>query len=162
MRKEDIRQIEKVVVNAGIGKLSALPSFEEKVLPDLIKELAIITGQKPASRGARQSISGFKLRTGTVVGLVTTLRGARMGQFLDRLRMLVLPRMRDFRGLSLKNIDSGGNLNIGIRETVVFPEINPEFSKANFGLQITVVPREKNREKALAFYRKLEFPLVKS
>ena len=158
-----MRKIQKIVVNAGIGRLSALPNFEEKVLPDIMKEFASITGQKPSARSAKQSISGFKLRAGTVVGLKVTLRGARMVQFLERLRPIVLPRIRDFRGLSLKNIDEGGNLNIGIRENVAFPEINPEFSKANFGLEITIVPEKmKNREEAIAFYRTLELPLVKS
>ena len=163
MRKEDIRKIEKIVVNTGIGRLSASPNFNDKVLPDLVKEMSLITGQKPATRPAKQSISGFKLRSGTTVGLKVTLRGARMAKFLDRLRMLVLPRIRDFRGLSLKNIDTSGNLNIGIRENVVFPEINQEFSKANFGIQITVVPRSvKGRDEAIKLYRDLELPLTQS
>ena len=155
-------KIEKVVINCGIGRLATnTNNFEEKVLPDLIKELSLIAAQKPAARSAKKSIAGFKLRMGNVVGLKATLRGKRMEQFLGRLIKVVLPRVRDFRGIDLKNVDGSGNLNIGIKEHLVFPEINPEESRVNFGLQITIVPNVKSREEAIELYRKLGVPLKK-
>ena len=154
--------LEKIVINSGIGRLSATPNFEEKVLPEIIKELSMITGQKPAPRAAKKSISGFKLREGSVVGLKTTLRGKRMVDFLNKLNSTVLPRLRDFRGLNLKNVDENGNLSIGLKEQVVFPEIIPEDSKVNFGMQITVVPKNKNRAEAIQLYRGLGVPLKKN
>ncbi len=156
-------KLEKIVVNSGIGRLStASPNFPEKVLPEIVKDFAALTGQKPATRAARQSIAGFKIREGQIVGLQVTLRGKRMTDFLEKIVKVVLPRVRDFRGIDLKNIDSRGNLNLGIKENVVFPEINPEVSKAGFGLQITVVPKAvKSREEAVRLYRELGVPLKK-
>lgn len=155
-------RLDKIVVNTGIGRLSTAPNFEEKVLPEIVKELATITGQKPASRVAKQSISGFRLRQGTTVGLQITLRGTRMMDFLNKLNSVVLPRLRDFRGLNLKSVDAGGSLSIGLREQVVFPEIAPEHTKVNFGIQVTVVPKEKDRAAAIALYRELGVPLKKT
>ena len=156
------QQLEKVVVNSGVGRLSSQAGFEDKVLPELMKELAMITGQKPSTRAARISISGFKLRSGTVVGLTTTLRGKRMKGFLIKLIGVVMPRIRDFRGIPLKSIDQAGNLNIGIKDHLVFPEIVGELVKTNFGMQITVVPKAvKSRDEAVALYRKLGVPLQK-
>ena len=155
-------QIEKVVVNTGLGRFSSNPNFE-KTLPEIINEMATLTGQKPSPRPSTQSISGFKVRAGAIIGLKTTLRKKRMADFLTRVIKIVLPRIRDFRGLNLKNVDQKGNLNIGIKEHSVFPEINLEQSKANFGLQITVVPKNiKNREGAIKLYRDLGIPLQKS
>ncbi len=154
-------KLDKVVINSGIGRLSTTPNFEEKVLPEIMKELATITGQKPAPRSAKQSIAGFKIRQGNIVGLKVTLRGKRMMEFLNRLNSIVLPRLRDFRGLDLKTVDAGGNLSIGLREQFVFPEILPENSKVNFGIQITIVPKNKSREEAIGLYRELGIPLKK-
>lgn len=154
-------KLEKIVINSGIGHLSTTPNFEEKVLPEIVKDLAAITGQRPAPRSAKQSISGFRLRQGTTVGLKVTLRGKRMMDFLNKLDSVVLPRLRDFRGINLKNIDTGGNLSIGLREHVVFPEIAPEHTKVNFGIQVTVVPKEKSRTEAIGLYRELGIPLQK-
>src|SRR3989344_946457 len=109
-------KLDKIVINSGVGRLSSLPNFEEKILPEIMKELAAITGQKPAPRGAKQSIAGFKIREGNIVGLKITLRGKRMMEFLNRLNSIVLPRLRDFRGLDLKTVDAGGSLSIGLRE----------------------------------------------
>ncbi len=154
--------LEKIVVNTGIGRLATnSPNFEEKVLPNVIEEFKAITGQHPAVRRARISIAGFKMRAGTVVGLSTTLRGARMRDFLNRLNAIVLPRVRDFRGIRLKNIDGNGNISIGLREHTAFPEISPETSKADFGLQVTIVPKIKNRERVEELYRSLGMPLQK-
>ncbi len=155
----DIKKIEKIVVNAGIGRLSGQAQFEEKLLPAVIADLAIITGQKPSSRPAKKSIAGFKIREGQIVGLAVTLRRRKMADFLTRLANLTLPRVKDFRGLDLKNVDGQGNLNVGFREQTVFPEIDPEKTKVSFGLQVTLVPRLKDREKAIALYRSLGVPL---
>jgi len=156
-------QLEKIVVNSGIGRLSQLPNFEEKVLPELMKEFALITGQRPATRIARQSIAGFKIRAGQIVGLKADLRSKRMVDFFQKLVKVVLPRMRDFRGINLKSIDNRGNLNIGFREQMVFPEISPEQSHHNYGLEVTIVPKQiKNRDKAIDFYREMNLPLQKN
>ncbi len=159
---EDIKkQIEKVVINAGIGRASQQAQFEDKILPEIEKDFAAITGQKPSERKAKKSIAGFKTRTGQIVGLTATLRGARMVDFFERLVNLALPRVKDFRGLTLSNVDANGNLNIGLREQTVFPEIDLEKTKVTFGIQVTVVPKEKNRDSAIDFYRRSGVPLKK-
>ncbi|PIR87069.1 MAG: 50S ribosomal protein L5 [Candidatus Harrisonbacteria bacterium CG10_big_fil_rev_8_21_14_0_10_49_15] len=155
--------IEKVVVNTSFGKqATAMSDFESKVLPEIRTELAAIIGQMPQVRPARKSIAGFKLREGMAVGMRATLRGAKARQFVSRVVNIVLPRIRDFRGIKLSGIDRDGNLTFGIKEHIVFPEIVLEESKANFGLQITVVPREPmENEEAIAFYRELGIPFEK-
>jgi large subunit ribosomal protein L5 len=152
----------KLVVNSGVGKLRNQAQFDDKILPEIEKELAMITGQKPAERKAKKSISTFKIREGEVVGLQVTLRKARMNDFLSKVVNVVLPRVKDFRGLELSNVDHDGNLNFGFREQMVFPEINPEKSHVAFGIQVTVVPKEKDREAAIALYRSLGVPLKNS
>lgn len=155
-------QLEKIVVNTGIGRLAAnTVNFEEKTLPAVLHEFKSITGQHPALRRARASIAGFKIREGSIVGLSAIMRGRRMSDFLTRLNAIVFPRVRDFRGIQLKNIDGNGNLTIGIREHTAFPEIIPEMSKVDFGLQVTIVPKVKNRGQAIALYRSLGVPLQK-
>lgn len=160
-KKFKLENLEKIVVNVGLGKMRNLTQFEEKLLPEVIKEISVITGQKPAVRRAKKSIAGFKTRTGDIIGLQTTLRGKRMKDFLARLINIVFPRVKDFRGIDLKNIDGGGNLNVGFKEQSAFPEINIEASKVNFGLQVTVVPKLRKREKAIELYRSLGLPLKK-
>lgn len=159
--KLDKPQIKKVVINCGVGRLSQLPQFEDKILPELVKEIAAITGQKPKTVGAKKSIAGFKIRTNQIVGLMVTLRGKRMADFLSRLISIALPRLKDFRGVSPKNIDSHGNLNLGLREQFIFPEISPELSKVNFGLEITMVLDLKKEKNALDFYKALGIPFKK-
>ncbi|PIR07586.1 50S ribosomal protein L5 [Candidatus Jorgensenbacteria bacterium CG_4_10_14_0_8_um_filter_39_13] len=154
-------KIEKVVVSIGVGKLRLQNQFEEKILPEITKETALLTGQKPTLRRAKKSIAGFKSRTGDIIGLQVTLRRRRLWDFLAKIIHIVLPRVKDFRGLDLKNIDSGGNLNIGFREQFVFPEINPEQSKVDFGLQITIIPALRKREEAIDLYRRIGIPLKK-
>lgn len=155
--------LEKVVLNSGFGRESSKPQFSEKILPAILEEFAHISGQKPATRPARKSIAGFKIREGAAVGAKATLRGRRMQQFLAKLIAIVLPRIRDFRGIDPKNIDKDGNLNIGIRDHHVFPEINPETSKAAFGIEITFVGRDfKDRADALERYRAAGVPFKKS
>lgn len=151
----------KLVVNSGVGKLRNQAQFDDKILPEIEKELATITGQKPAERKAKKSISTFKIREGEVVGLQVTLRKQRMNDFLSKVVNVVLPRVKDFRGLELSNVDHDGNLNFGFRDQTVFPEINPEKSHVAFGIQVTVVPKEKDRDAAIALYRSLGVPLKK-
>ncbi len=157
-----ISGLDKIVVNVGTGRFSGLPNFEEKTLPELIKELSLVTGQKPAARPAAKSIAGFKLRMGTVVGLKTTLRKKRMNEFMKKLLKVALPRVRDFRGIKKESVDANGNLTIGLKEHLVFPEISPELSKVNFGMEITFVPKMQNKEKAVELYKELGIPFKKS
>ncbi len=162
MEKNVYKNFEKVVVNAGLGKISQLPNFSDKVLPVIEKDLAGITGQKPSQRGAAKSISGFKLREGQIVGLKITLRHKRMQQFLEKVMRVVLPRVRDFRGLPNRNVDSHGNLNFGLKDSSVFPEMAQDATKVSFGLEITVVPKlNKNREKMVELYKEIGVPFSK-
>ena len=160
-KKFNEKKLDKIVINVGIGRLSQQPNFEEKILTEVANELALITGQKPAVTRAKKSIAGFRTRAGQIVGLKVTLRKKRMFDFLERLSKIVLPRLRDFRGIKLSNIDAGGNLTIGMKEQVVFPEINPEISKINFGMEITIVSNVRDHDKAVELYRALNVPLKK-
>ncbi|MBI2035074.1 MAG: 50S ribosomal protein L5 [Candidatus Liptonbacteria bacterium] len=145
-----------------MGRLSSEPQFSEKILPAIIKDVGLITGQKPKHTTAKKSIAGFKTRTGQVIGVKATLRGSRARDFLDRLMHTALPRVKDFRGIDLKNVDELGNLNLGVREHLAFPQVNPEESPYNFGFQISVVLRAvKNRSEAIDLYRRLGVPLKK-
>lgn len=155
-------RLNKIVVNTGVGRLSQQPNFEEKILPEIIKELSLITGQKPSASVAKKSIAGFKTRIGQIIGLKTTLRRRKMYDFLERLVKITLPRVKDFRGINLKNVDNGGNLTIGLKDQSAFSEINQELSKVDFGLEITIVSNAKKREEAIELYRQLGFPLKKS
>lgn len=158
MNQEIRKKFEKIVVNVGLGRLRNLTNFEDKILPEVMKELALITGQKPQIRPAKKSIAGFKIRTGDVVGLKVTLRNQRMVDFFVRLINIVLPRVKDFQGLDIKNIDKNGNLNIGLKEQLVFPEISADQSKVNFGLQVTVVIKPEFKKQILEIYKNLGVP----
>ncbi len=151
----------KIVLSVGVGKLREKASFKETVLPEVSNELAAITGQKPSERAAKQSIAGFKVREGDIVGLTVTLRGKKMKDFLDRFIHMTLPRVRDFRGITLKQFDPKGNLTIGLKEHNVFPEINQEQCKVNFGLEITLVTNTSTKEAGIEFLRGLGLPLQK-
>ena len=155
------KDLEKIVVAVGVGKLRQNAQFENSILPEIIKDLTAITGQKPQPRPAKQSIAGFKLREGNMVGLRVTLRDKRMYDFLGRMVNVALPRVRDFRGINPKQIDNAGNLTIGVREHTVFPEISPEDSKYDFGFQVTFVSGVKDKEKAKAVFEKLGIPFEK-
>ncbi|MEK7162835.1 MAG: 50S ribosomal protein L5 [Patescibacteria group bacterium] len=157
----EIPKIEKIVVNVGVGRLSQQSNFEDKILPELIKDFSLITGQKPAVCKAKKSIAGFKIRIGQIIGLKTTLRRKRMINFFEKLIKIVFPRVRDFQGISLKNIDNQGNLSTGLKDNSVFPEINPEISKVDFGMEISIVVKAKNKEEAIELYRILGIPLKK-
>ena len=155
-------RLTKIVVSSGVGKLRSNVKFDESILPKIVADFSTIVGQKPAARGAKKSIATFKTRTGDVVGLVATLRGKRMNDFLSRLVNVALPRVRDFRGIDPKNFDSRGNLSIGIKEHTIFPEINPEKTPTTFGLQVTFTTDTKNKEEGIALCRKLGIPLKKA
>lgn len=151
----------KIVVNAGVGRLSQQPNFEQKILPQLLGDIAAITGQKPEARKAKKSIAGFKVREGQTVGIKVTLRRRKMVDFFERLITIVLPRVRDFRGLDINFIDDAGTLNIGFSDQMVFPEINPEDSAFAFSLGLNIVPKKKNRDEAVKEYRRLGVPFKK-
>lgn len=147
-------RIEKVIVSTGVGK-----KRDPKQLALIEDRLMKITGQKPSARPSRISIASFKVREGDTVGLQTTLRGARMYDFVDKLIHIALPRTRDFRGLAPSAIDEMGNLTIGIREHTIFPETSDEDLKDVFGLAITIVTTAKNKKEAEAFFRHIGVPL---
>ncbi|MEK7181142.1 MAG: 50S ribosomal protein L5 [Patescibacteria group bacterium] len=153
--------LEKVVINVGVGRLSSQPNFEEKILPQIAKDLSFMTGQKPETCVARKSIAGFKVREGQIVGVRITLRRQKMVDFFERLIRIVLPRVRDFSGLAIKSVDDHGVLNIGLKEQFVFPEINQEQSQLAFPFGINIVPKSKNRDLAIGTYRELGVPLKK-
>ena len=153
--------LEKIVINVGLGRASQQPNFEEKMLVQVMGDIAAISGQKPQVRQAHKSIAGFKIREGQTVGARSTLRGRRMVDFFERLITIVMPRVRDFTGITLTSVDEGGNLNIGFKEQYVFSEIIPEHSPVTFSLQVTIVPNVKNREAAMAAYRAFGVPLKK-
>lgn len=153
--------LEKIVIDAGVGRASAQPNFLEKIMPQIMKDLASITGQKPQPRSAKKSIAGFKTREGQIVGLRATLRRRRMVDFFVRLIKIVLPRVKDFGGLKLSQVDGAGVLNVGIREQYFFPEVAVEQSPVAFSLGISVVPRVRRRDDAIKKYRELGVPLKK-
>lgn len=153
--KFSVPKISKIVINVGVGRMSKLDTFNNKLLPELIKEIGYITGQKPAIASAKKSIAGFKVRQGNIVGLKATIRGKRMYDFVEKLVKAVFPRMRDFRGISLKNVDNSGNLNLGFKEHVIFPEIDQDLSNVDFGLQVTIVTNARSRGEAIKMYKKI-------
>lgn len=150
-----IPRIEKAIVNTGFNPANK----DEKVQEDIIRDLSLITGQKPAPRQARKAISAFKTRKGMTVGLAVTLRGEKMYHFLDRLISIALPRGRDFRGLPEKNIDQAGNLNIGIKEQIIFPEISAENARNIFSFEINIKTTANTHEEGLVLFKLLGFPI---
>jgi len=158
-----VPRIIKTVVNVGFGKiLGGLdPSKNKPTIQSISNDLMLICGQKPILTKAKKAISGFKARKGSIVGAKVTFRGNRAYDFLERLINTALPRSRDFRGIPLKAIDKGGNLTIGVKEHLIFPEIQPEKSKVPFGLEITIVTNARTREEALNFFRLIGLPLKK-
>ncbi|MBI4993418.1 50S ribosomal protein L5 [Candidatus Wolfebacteria bacterium] len=153
--------LKKAVINVGLGRMSQQPNFVDKILPEIIKDLSAITGQKPKTTAAKKSIAGFKLREGQIVGLKVTLRRKKLNDFLERLINIVLPRVKDFKGIDLKNIDKNGNLSVGLKEHVVFPEINSDLLRFDFGLEISIVSNAKNKEEAIELYKLLGIPFKK-
>jgi large subunit ribosomal protein L5 len=149
-----VPRLEKVVVNMGVGKATQNAKLIEKAA----EELGAITGQKAAVRRARKSIANFKLRQGQAVGCTVTLRGARMWEFFDRLVTVSLPRVRDFKGVSPKAFDGRGNYSLGIREQIIFPEINYDSVENITGLNVTVVTSARNDAEGKALLQHLGMP----
>ena len=149
-------KIEKVVISVGTGRV------QDKAKIALIQDrLALITGQKPSPRPAKQSIASFKLREGDIIGYQVTLRGKRMIHFLDKLIHLALPQTRDFRGLKVTAIDEMGNYTLGVKEHTIFPECTDEELKDVFSLAITLVTTTSDKKEAEAFLRHIGMPLKK-
>ncbi len=146
----------KIVVNTGIGRVR-----DEKEIQTVEKYFSMIVGQKAHARPAKKSKSSFKSRQGMIIGFSATLRGRRMYDFLSRLINIALPRSRDFRGIPSSSVDESGNLSIGIKEHIAFPEIIGEDVKHIFGLEATLVVKARNREEALDLYREFGVPLKK-
>jgi large subunit ribosomal protein L5 len=153
-----IPKLEKVVINMSVGDAIS----NSKALDVALQELTTISGQKPVITKAKKSIAAFKLREGMNIGGKVTLRGERMYVFLDKLFNIVLPRIRDFRGLSRKSFDGRGNYNMGLREQLVFPEINFDKVDKARGMDIVIVTTAKNDEEATAFLESMGLPLQKA
>ena len=151
-----VPRITKIVVHTGVGRIR-----DDKEIETIRRQLSLIAGQKPSPRKAKKSIASFKSREGMVIGLAATLRRKRMYDFLTRLISVALPRARDFWGISEKSVDEGGNLTIGIKEHIIFPEAAGEDVRTIFGLEVTVVPQAASRELALEMYRLLGIPFKK-
>lgn len=147
-------KIDKVVVNIGVGRIR-----DEKQLETIRKVLSLITGQKPAARAAKKAIAAFKTRKGLIVGYQVTLRGQRMWDFLTRIISIALPRQRDFRGIDPKAFDEKGNLTIGFKEHIVFPEMIGEDVPFIFGFEVTVVTTARKREEGVRLLKLIGFPL---
>ncbi|MGB0174682.1 MAG: 50S ribosomal protein L5 [Acholeplasmataceae bacterium] len=152
-----VPKLEKIVVNMGIGDAV----FNSKVLDDAVEELTFLTGQKPVITKAKKSISNFKLREGMPIGAKVTLRGDKMYYFLEKLVSIALPRVRDFRGISANSFDGRGNYTVGIREQIIFPEINLDKVKKIRGMDIVIVTTAKSDQEGLALLSSLGMPFKK-
>lgn len=152
-----VPKVEKVVINMGIGEATE----DKKVVEKAKEDMVAITGQVPKVARARLSIAGFKLREGDPIGLVVNLRGKRMYNFLEKLFTIILPRLRDFKGISKKSFDGRGNYNLGLREQIVFPEIDYAKIDKVRGLQITIVTDAKDNKQAERLLEELGMPFEK-
>lgn len=153
-----VPKLNKVVLNVGFGK-----RFKEKDFVDGVENaLKKITGQKPKMNPAKKSVSAFKIREGNIIGASVILRGKRMYDFVEKLVNITFPRVRDFRGIDPKNIDKTGNLTIGFKEHVAFPEIGVEDLDKIFGLELSIDTSAKNKEEAFALFKELGFPFKKT
>lgn len=150
-----IPRLAKIVVNVGIGKMTK----DGRTVDHIVEALKTITGQKPMVRKAKKSIAGFKLREGTDVGYMITLRGRRMYDFMDRLISIALPRSRDFQGLSNSSFDGRGTYSMGIKEHTIFPEVSYESLRDIFGFQISLVTTAKTKEEAYALLKSFGMPI---
>lgn len=152
-----VPRVVKVVLNSGVGRATS----DSKLLDAAKENLAKISGQRPVETKARKSIAGFKVREGQTVGLSVTLRGVRAHEFLDRLISVVLPRIRDFRGLDPRAFDGRGNFNLGVKDIGIFPE-TAGAEGGTLGLQVSVATSAKNNEEALELLTKMGFPFQRS
>ncbi|MGO1078218.1 50S ribosomal protein L5 [Inquilinus sp. CA228] len=151
-----VPRIEKIIINMGVGDAVA----DSKKIQAAVAELTLISGQKPVVTKARKSIAVYKLREGMSIGTKVTLRSDRMYEFLDRLVNIALPRVRDFRGLSAKSFDGRGNYALGIKEQIVFPEIDYDKIETVRGMDIVIVTSAKTDEEARALLKAFDFPFV--
>ena len=153
-----VPRLEKIVVNMGVGEGTQNPKLVERAT----EELGLITGQKPAVRRARKSIANFKLRAGQAIGCAVTLRGYRMWEFFDRLVNVSLPRVRDFKGVPTKAFDGRGNYSLGIREQIIFPEIDYDKIDRIRGLDVAITTTAKTDEEGRALLKLLGMPFRES
>jgi large subunit ribosomal protein L5 len=151
----EVPKIEKVVVNTGIGKFLK----DSNQVKEIVDSVSQITGQKPVMTKAKKSISGFKTREGLEIGIAVNLRGKRMWDFIEVLIGASISRIRDFQGIKETSIDQAGNLNIGIKEHLIFPQILPERVKNVFSLQVSIVTNAKDRKKGMVLFKALGFPI---
>ncbi|MEE2731017.1 MAG: 50S ribosomal protein L5 [Pseudomonadota bacterium] len=153
----EVPKITKITLNMGVGEASQ----DRKAIDGAVADLALIAGQKPLVTKARKSVAGFKIREGWPIGAKVTLRGERMYEFLDRLVSLAIPRIRDFRGLNPKSFDGQGNYSMGIKEQIVFPEIDYDKIDKIRGMDITITTTAKNDAEGRALLEAFQFPLKK-
>ena len=153
--KHDVPKIDKIVLNMGLGE----DASDGKKLKACAEDMALIAGQKPIITKFKKSISNFKTRKGSNSGVKVTLRGQKMYEFIDRLINIALPRIKDFRGLSSKGIDNSYNFSFGIKEHIVFPEVNFDKVDKIRGLDVTIVTSSKNKEGTLELLKEFNFPL---
>jgi large subunit ribosomal protein L5 len=151
----EVPRLQKIVINMGVGA----GVQDEKKVEAAVNELTLISGQRPVVTRAKKSIAGFKLRTGMTIGCKVTLRRARMYEFLDRLVNIALPRVRDFRGLSAGSFDGHGNFALGLKEQIVFPEINYDKVDEIRGMDIVICTTAKTNEEAKALLKGLNMPI---
>ena len=152
-----VPRIEKITLNMGVGEALA----DKKILENAVADLAAISGQKPLITKARKSVAGFKIREGYPIGCKVTLRGERMWEFLERLICIAMPRIRDFRGVSPKSFDGRGNYSMGVREQIIFPEIDYDKVDKVRGLDITITTTAKSDEEGRALLAAFSFPFRK-
>ena len=150
-----VPRLKKITINMGVGKAAQ----EKGKIEGAVSDMKLITGQQPIVTKARKSVAGFKLREGSNVGVKVTLRKARMYEFLDRLVNIALPRVRDFRGLSKKSFDGKGNYSLGLKEQIVFPEIDYDNLDELRGMDITIVTSAKDDKEGLELLKKLNLPI---
>ena len=155
--KHMVPKVIKIILNMGLG----LSANDKKVLQNCVEDMSLISGQKPVITKFKKSISNFKTRKGTVAGVKVTLRSNRMYEFIDRLVNIALPRIKDFQGLSVKGFDNFGNYSFGIKEHIIFPEINFDKVDSIRGMDITLVTNGKDKETTLALLEAINFPFIK-
>ena len=156
--KITVPKLTKVVLNMGLG----MDGSNKTILKNCIEDMGLISGQKPVTTVFKKSISNFKTRKGTIAGIKVTLRSSKMYEFVDRLVNIALPRIKDFQGLSIKGFDKFGGYSFGIKEHVIFPEINFDKIDRIRGMDITIVTTGKNKETTRALLEELNFPFVES
>jgi large subunit ribosomal protein L5 len=150
----EVPRLTKITLNMGLGEAVA----DKKIIEHAVGDLTKIAGQKPVITKARKAIAGFKIREGYPIGTMVTLRGARMYEFLDRFITVALPRVRDFRGVNGRSFDGRGNYNIGVKEQIIFPEIDYDKIDALRGMNISITTTAKNDEEAKALLAAFKFP----